>query len=131
MTWARPRRTTQVGASASPIAASSVGVDADVFGGTFEGLRAADYSGVYLFNPFGENVCARRDRLDETVELSERRYHADLRAMTTFLRALHPGARVAIYCGWGGVIWSRRSRTTHVAKGVQANVDLRCRPPGS
>jgi len=84
--------------------ALELGVDADVFGGTFEGLQAADYSGVYLFNPFGENVCARRDRLDETVELSERRYHADLRAMTTFLRALHPSARVAIYCGWGGVM---------------------------
>jgi len=58
-------------------AATKVGVDVDFAHGTLDAQDPATVDGIYLFNPFGENLSAVDDRLDDTVELSEDRFWKD------------------------------------------------------
>lgn len=83
-------------------AASRVGVDVDFAHGTLEDENASEVDGVYLFNPFAENLSSPRDRLDHTVELSLERFWRDVATTERFLRAARPGTRVVTYCGFGG-----------------------------
>lgn len=83
-------------------AASKVGVDVDFVHGTLEDEDASEVDGVYLFNPFAENISSPRDRLDKTVELSLDRFWRDVATTERFLRAARPGTRVVTYCGFGG-----------------------------
>lgn len=83
-------------------AAQRLGVDVAFIHGSFDLCDPGEIDGVYLFNPFAENVCSSEYRIDSTVELSEARYEADLAAARDFLRAARLGTRVVTYCGWGG-----------------------------
>lgn len=82
--------------------AASFDVDVTFVRGTIEDCDPGEIDGVYLFNPFAENLCSADDRIDETVELSESRFVRDVAAVSRFLRATRPGTRVVTYCGFGG-----------------------------
>jgi predicted RNA methylase len=58
----------------------------------------------YLYNPFGENLFASLDHLDEDVELGEERYDRDIAAVEDLLRRAHVGTCVLTYNGFGGQI---------------------------
>jgi predicted RNA methylase len=79
-----------------------IGVDVTFRHGTLADCDPRDFDGVYLFNPFAENMSARDDHLDDTVELSEWRYWRDVATTERFLREARAGTRVVTYCGWGG-----------------------------
>lgn len=83
-------------------AATKVGVSVDFDHGTLDAQDPAKVDGVYLFNPFAENLSAIEDRLDDSVELNEDRYWKDVEITERFLRAARTGTRVVTYCGWGG-----------------------------
>lgn len=83
-------------------AASKVGVEVDFMHGTLEDQDALAVDGVYLFNPFAENLSSPRDRLDEEVELGLDRFWRDVAGVERFLRAARAGTRVVTYCGFGG-----------------------------
>jgi SAM-dependent methyltransferase len=83
-------------------AATKVGVEVDFNHGTLDAQDPSTVDGIYLFNPFAENLSAVDDRLDDTVELSEDRYWKDVEVTERFLRAARTGTRVVTYCGWGG-----------------------------
>lgn len=85
-------------------AARAIGVEVDFQVGTLEDVDPTSVDGVYLFNPFAENLSAKEDRLDDTVELSEERFWRDVRAAEEFLKAARVGTRVVTYCGFGGSI---------------------------
>ncbi len=84
------------------VAASKVGVEVDFAHGTLEHTDASTVDGVYLFNPFAENLCSPRDRLDANVELGLDRFWRDVATTERFLHAARPGTRVVTYCGFGG-----------------------------
>jgi len=83
-------------------AALKVGVAPSFDGGTLDEQDASQIDGIYLFNPFAENLCSAVDRLDETVELSEDRFWRDISATERLLERARIGTRVVIYCGFGG-----------------------------
>jgi predicted RNA methylase len=83
-------------------AATKLGVTAEFTHGTLADVDPESVNGLYLFNPFGENVAAADDHLDETVELSEERYRRDLATLDRFLQRARGGTRVVTYCGHGG-----------------------------
>lgn len=85
-------------------AANVIGVEVDFERGTLEGCNPRDYDGVYLFNPFAENLALAEDHIDESVELSEKRFWRDIDTMERFLRLAPVGMRVVTYCGWGGAM---------------------------
>lgn len=70
--------------------------------GSFDAVDIADFDGVYFFNPFEENLWGADTRLDASVELSERRYHADIEAAKGMLERARAGTRVVTYHGFGG-----------------------------
>jgi hypothetical protein len=83
--------------------AAKVGVSASFAAGpSIEEQDASAIDGVYLFNPFAENLCTAADWLDKTVELNEARFRADVRATEQLLGRARVGTRVVIYCGFGG-----------------------------
>lgn len=83
-------------------AARTLGVPSDFVHGSIADHDPGGFDGFYLFNPFGENLAAREDHLDETVELGADVYWRDVAATECFLSRARPGARVVTYCGWGG-----------------------------
>lgn len=83
-------------------AAARVGVKVQFVAGTLADCDPRTIDGVYLFNPFAENLCASRDRIDPTVELSEPRFRRDIAVAQRFLERASPETRVVTYCGWGG-----------------------------
>jgi SAM-dependent methyltransferase len=85
-------------------AAAKVGVDVRLVRGTLANMDPARIDGLYLFNPFAENLCAPEEHLDDTVELCENRFWQDVDEAQRFLRAVRPGTRLVTYCGWGGLV---------------------------
>ena len=83
-------------------AAARVGVDVTFRRGTLADCDPRDVDGIYLYNPFTENICSSSDQIDGMVELSEARYLRDIEATEAFLRAARLGTRVVTYCGFGG-----------------------------
>ncbi len=83
-------------------AAARLKVDVEFVHGTLDDEDPASVGGVYLFNPFGENLCSREDWLDDTVELSATRFARDVATTERFLRDARAGTRVVTYCGFGG-----------------------------
>lgn len=69
--------------------------------GTFTDLDWSGYRGVYLFNPFQENLNGSPpiDRTVERFPALHRKYVADVRDR---LRSLSVGSRIATYWGFGG-----------------------------
>jgi SAM-dependent methyltransferase len=84
------------------VAAYKLGVDVDFVHGTLEDEDPIAFDGVYLFNPFAENLCSPRDRLDGRVELSLARFWRDVATTERFLRGARAGTRVVTYSGFGG-----------------------------
>jgi predicted RNA methylase len=85
-------------------AAAKLGVAIELLHGTIEDHDLSAVNGVYMFNPFGENLAAREDHLDETVELGGDVFWRDVAATQRFLRRAQLGTRVVTYCGWGGAM---------------------------
>lgn len=84
-------------------AASKVGVRPSFdHGQSIDELDASSIDGIYMFNPFAENLCPAADQLDATVELSAERFWKDLDATVRLLERARAGTRVATYCGFGG-----------------------------
>jgi predicted RNA methylase len=72
--------------------------------GDVTNLPWAEFDGLYLFNPFAENVYARDEQFDDTVELSTSKYCADIRRVRAALTAATPGMVMVTYHGTGGPI---------------------------
>jgi SAM-dependent methyltransferase len=85
-------------------AAQKLGVDVDFAHGTLDLVDPTSIDGLYLFNPFAENLSSPEDRLDESIELGEQRFWRDIETTKRFLRVARTGTRVVTYCGWGGVM---------------------------
>jgi SAM-dependent methyltransferase len=62
------------------------------------------FDGLYFYNPFAENLCCESDHLDETVELSHRRYMADIQRVITALASATVGTCLVTYNSFGGPI---------------------------
>lgn len=58
----------------------------------------------YLYNPFGENVFGPESHIDESVELSDRRYFEDVARVEALLREAPVGTALVTYNGFGGTI---------------------------
>ncbi len=69
-----------------------------VFGET----RVPQADAYYLYNPFGENLFSVDDALDGEVELSNRRFVQDTRAVEALLRDAPVGTHLITYNGFGG-----------------------------
>lgn len=85
-------------------AAVKLGVVVDFVHGTLDSQDPKTVDGIYLFNPFAENLSPMRDRIDNSVELNPERFRRDVDATERFLAAARPGTRVVTYCGFGGVM---------------------------
>ncbi len=70
--------------------------------GAFEDQDVTAYDGVYLFNPFEENLWGPSDWLDDTVDLSEARFRDDVDRAIAWLSRARPKTRVVTYHGFGG-----------------------------
>jgi len=70
--------------------------------GDHSSVDLREFGGIYLFNPFEENVRPPKDHIDETVPLSVERYLEDVAATEALLEQATPGTYVAIYHGFGG-----------------------------
>jgi predicted RNA methylase len=64
----------------------------------------AQFDGLYLYNPFGENLCEEDERMDHAVELSTARYMTDVRRVAAALTTATVGTCVVTYHGFGGPI---------------------------
>jgi SAM-dependent methyltransferase len=84
------------------LAASKLGVDVAFECRAVAAFDASDVDGVYLFNPFAENLCPSKEQVDGLVELSEARFRRDVAATVELLRSARVGTRVVTYCGFGG-----------------------------
>jgi predicted RNA methylase len=60
------------------------------------------FDGVYLYNPFFEQISASLQMIDETVERSVTTYDHFVRVTVAKLRAMRPPVAVATYHGFGG-----------------------------
>lgn len=83
-------------------AASKLGVAVDFAHGTIDDHDLSAVNGVYMFNPFAENLATKGDHLDETVELNESVYWRDIASVVRFLERAQLDTRVVTYCGFGG-----------------------------
>lgn len=84
--------------------ANRLGVQAEFVHGTVADCDLSAVNGVYMFNPFAENLAARGDHLDETVTFGHDVYARDIQTMEGFLACAPTGMRVVTYCGWGGTM---------------------------
>ncbi|MGK4005755.1 methyltransferase domain-containing protein [Sorangium sp. So ce1036] len=62
------------------------------------------FDGFYLYNPFAENLYSTDDHLDDTVELSRRRFMDDVGRVIRCLADAATGTCVVTYNGFGGPI---------------------------
>lgn len=83
-------------------AAAKLGVTPSFEHGSLDRLDMSGIGGVYLYNPFSENLCSPAERLDASVELSEHRFRKDVAATELLLDRARVGTRVVTYCGFGG-----------------------------
>jgi hypothetical protein len=72
--------------------------------GTIEDVDWSPFDGLYLFNPFEENIFREQGCLDSSVVLSEERFWNDVRFIETVLARVAVGTRVATFHGFGGRI---------------------------
>lgn len=76
---------------------------AHIVDGNFVDLSWHDYDAFYFYNPFQENTIGYSFlRLDESVELTARRFHTEMEKAQAMLDAAPLGTRVATYHGLGG-----------------------------
>lgn len=74
---------------------------AEIVHGRLEHVRKDTFDGYYFFNPFAENL-NHATHLDDSVDFSEGRYHADLRLSNSMLAAAPQRTAVVTYYGRGG-----------------------------
>lgn len=63
-----------------------------------------DYDAFYFFNPFGENLVSRDERLNDEVTLSRQRFARDVRLVERWLEEAAVGTAIVTYNGFGGRI---------------------------
>jgi SAM-dependent methyltransferase len=81
--------------------------------------RWDEFDGLYLYNPFAENLYFHSDPLDHTVELSQRRLVADVRRVFAALVAAPVGMCMVTYNSFGGPV----PGTYDLAHAERAGVD--------
>ncbi len=69
--------------------------------GSLKQMKKEPFDAYYFFNPFAENL-NHAAHLDNSVPLSEARYHADLRVSDSMLASAPPRTAVVTYYGRGG-----------------------------
>lgn len=72
--------------------------------GAVTDLPWPDLDGLYLYNPFAENVSTDLEIIDDTVELSTPRYMSDVRFVGAVIRGAPVGTCMVTYHGFGGPI---------------------------
>lgn len=72
--------------------------------GTIEEVDLTAFDALYLFNPFGENLFGRTERLDDSVELGTDRMFRDLAIVEAALESFPIGRVVVTYHGFGGQV---------------------------
>jgi SAM-dependent methyltransferase len=83
-------------------AAGAFGVESARFRcAPFDTLDATSFDGIYLFNPFEENLCDPWERVDDTVLLSRERFARDTVRAECMLASSRVGTRVVTYNGFG------------------------------
>lgn len=87
--------------------------------GPMETLDIDQFDGVYMFNPFEENLWAPSDRIDQTVKLSFPRFFLDVALIEGLLGMAKPGTRVVTYHGFGGRI--PKSYRQHVRERIHTS----------
>jgi hypothetical protein len=70
----------------------------------FDPASVRELDALYLFNPFGENAYPEEEWLDHEVEISSRRFRADVATTERALDELRVGGLVLTYHGFGGAI---------------------------
>jgi hypothetical protein len=96
------RRLVTIARNAARAMGLNVSIAAETTDDFFRRQDPRSFGGIYLFNPFAENLSTRSEHLDESVELGESRFWRDVEATQRFLRDARIGTRVVTYCGWGG-----------------------------
>jgi predicted RNA methylase len=89
--------------------------------GTLTAVPAAD--AYYLYNPFGENQFGPSAHVDETVELSDRRFIRDVVSTEYLLARAKRGTYAIIYNGFGGRV-PRTFRRVRVGAGLPRTLEL-------
>ncbi|MCC6558726.1 MAG: methyltransferase domain-containing protein [Polyangiaceae bacterium] len=90
---------------AARLAKARLGVmNAQFFAGDATTTPWLDFDGVYLYNPFAENLFYGDDPLDRSVELSVGRLVADVRRVVAALAAAPVGTCMVTYNGFGGPV---------------------------
>lgn len=104
--------------------------------GNFDTVDITDFDGVYFFNPFEENLWGADTRLDDSVELSDERYHSDIETAKALLERARIGTRVVTYHGFGGdmpdcyeLALSEKQHTDKLDLWIKRDGDY-ARPPG-
>lgn len=91
--------------NAARAAKARLGVtNAHFFAGDATATPWIDFDGLYLYNPFEENLYLDDNPLDHTVELSRRRLVADVRRVIAALVAAPVGTCMVTYNGFGGEV---------------------------
>lgn len=91
---------------AARVAARRLGADGLVrfVEGELETVDLGAFDGLYLYNPFGENLSDPEDWLDGTVEIGADRFHRDALTIERALDAFPVGGRMVTFHGFGGAI---------------------------
>jgi predicted RNA methylase len=86
-------------------AAMKLGVSRATFvHASVEQFRFEGFDGVYLYNPFFEQISPYIPQIDASVEHSARLYRVFTEAVTAQLATLTPGTAVVTYHGFGGLM---------------------------
>jgi predicted RNA methylase len=83
-------------------ATAQLGLDVRYTCGTLGDCNPTELDGIYLFNPFAENVCPPEDRIDDSVVLSAVQAARHVVQAEEFLHDARVGVRVVTYHGFGG-----------------------------
>lgn len=78
--------------------------DAHFVCGAMEDLDWSNFSGIYLFNPFGEHFLEAKERIDLATDPSWALYRQCIRAALTRLSLMPEGTRVVTYYGIGAAM---------------------------
>ncbi|WP_394842317.1 class I SAM-dependent methyltransferase [Pendulispora brunnea] len=81
------------------------------------------FDAYYFYNPFEENLWGGAMPLDQTVELSERRFFDDVETASAMLSMARVGTRVATYHGFGGVM-PNQYRRIHREPAMTDHIEL-------
>jgi hypothetical protein len=70
--------------------------------GELEVVDPSRFDALYFYNPFGENIFPRSDRLDDTVEISHARFGRDVTTAERLLSRMSIDSYLVTYNGYGG-----------------------------